>query len=92
MKLIESKITAWCAMLLVVALVVIAVMAHTPWWGFIAIFFAFLAVFSHLASLYLKKMSPRAAGKLENCAFVLCILAVVGLIAVYIISNIQEGL
>lgn len=92
MRLIESKIAAWSALILVVALIVMSMMLHTPWWGFIAIFFAFLAIFSHLASLYLRKMSIHASNMLEKIAFVLIILAVIGLIAVYFISNAQAEL
>lgn len=86
-KLIESKATAWVALLIVVALIVFSLLLDTPWWGFIAIFFCFLAVFSHLASLYLRRMSPAAGRKLETCALVFIILSVTGFIAEYIIFN-----
>lgn len=87
-KLIESKLTAWVAMILVVALVVISMLLGTPWWGFIAEFFCFLAVFSHLASLYLRKMSPAAGRKLETCALVCIILSLIGFITEYIVFNV----
>lgn len=86
-KLIESKVTAWVAMVLVVVLIVISFLLGTPWWGFIAEFFCFLGVFSHLASLYLRRMSPAAGQKLETCALVCIILAVIGFIVEYIIYN-----
>lgn len=92
MKLIESKLTAWCAMLLVVTMVVLAFLSGTPWWGFIAIFFCFIAVFSHLASLYLRKISPAAGRKLETAALVCIILAIIGFVAEYIIYNVDFGL
>ncbi|MBD5204912.1 MAG: hypothetical protein HDS84_00830 [Bacteroidales bacterium] len=84
MKLKESKLVAWIAMILVVVLTVLSVLLKTPWWGMIAIFFCFIGVFSHLASLYIKKMSPPAARTLELCAFVFMLLAVIGFIAEYI--------
>lgn len=87
MKLIESKLVAWVAMALVMALVVIAMLLGTPWWGFIAIFFCFLGIFAHLAALYLCKMSRAASSKLELCALILIVLAVIGFIVEYIVYN-----
>lgn len=87
-KLIESKITAWLAMTLVVAMIVLSFLLHTPWWGFIAEFFCFLAVFSHLASLYLRRMSPAAGRKLETCAFICLVIAVLGFVAEYVVFNV----
>lgn len=84
-KLIESKITAWVALLLVVTLIVISFLMHTPWWGFIAIFFAFLAIFCHLASLYIKKMSRHAASTLELIALNCGIAAVVAVVVEWIV-------
>lgn len=91
-KLVESKITAWVALVLVVALIVISFLLGTPWWGFIAVFFCFLAVFSHLAALYLRRMSAAASRKLETCALVCIIIAVLGFIAEYVIYNFDFGL
>lgn len=88
MKLIESKLVAWVALLLVMALIVMAMLLGTPWWGFIAIFFCFLSVFAHLASLYLRKMSKPASSKLELCALVLIILSVIGFVVEYIVYNV----
>ena len=82
-KLLESKVTAWIAMLLVVALVVLSFLLHTPWWGFIGIFFCFLGVFAHLSSLYLRRMSRSAGRKLETTALICIILAVVALVVEY---------
>lgn len=86
-KLVKSKATAWFAMLLAVSLVVMSFLLGTPWWGFIAVFFCFIAVFSHLAALYLCRMSPSAARKLETCALVCIILAIVGFITEYILFS-----
>lgn len=86
-SVMKSKGMAWAAMILVVALVVILCVMHTPWWGFIAVFFAFIGVFSHLASLYVAKMSRPAANTLENVAFVCILLGVVGILIEYIVTN-----
>lgn len=88
MRLIESKTTAWIAMVLVVVLVVMAVICQLPWWDFIAIFFCFIGIFCHLSSLYLKRMSVHAASKLETIAIVCLILTVIGMVAIYFISNV----
>lgn len=85
MRLLESKIAAWTAMILVTAMVVMSVALHTPWYGFIAVFFFFIGVFSHLAAIYLRKMSIRASNKLEKCAFIAIILAVLAFIIEYIL-------
>lgn len=83
----QSKTLAWCAMILVVALIVILFVMHTPWWGFIAIFFAFLGVFSHLASIYIRRMNAASSNMLETIAFVCILLAVAGIIVEYIVAN-----
>ena len=86
-KILESKITSWCAMILCVALIVLAFVAHTPWWGFIAIFFLFVSIFMHIMSLYLGKISANMGRKLDLCALVLIILSVIGFIVEYIVFN-----
>lgn len=86
-KLLKSRITSWCAMILTVALIVLAFVAHSPWWGFIAIFFLFIAVFMHLMSLYLGKISAAIGRKLDFCALICIILAVIGFIVEYIFFN-----
>ncbi|MDE6392921.1 MAG: hypothetical protein K2L59_06620 [Muribaculaceae bacterium] len=86
-KLLESKLTAWAAMLLVVVMVFLTFLLGTPWWGFIAEFFCFMAVFSHLVSLYLRRMNVWAARRLDTCAFVCLIVAVVGFVAEYVVFN-----
>lgn len=87
-KLVESKVTAWIALALSATLIVLAFLLHTPWWGFIAIFFCFLATFAHLAALYLRRMSAVASRKLETAALVCIIIAVIGFVAEYVVYNI----
>ena len=88
MKLLESKLTAWVAMALVVAMVVLTFLLHTPWYGFIAVFFCFVAVFAHLSALYLKKMSVTASRKLDVCALMCLLFAVAAFLAEYIIFHV----
>lgn len=83
----ESKATGWCAIILVVLLIVFSFIVHVPWWGFIALFFLFLGVFSHLSSLYLKNMNSAVGRKLENCALIFIIISVIGFIVEYILFN-----
>lgn len=88
-KFIESKIMAWVAMILVAVVVVLSVVLRTPWYGLIDEFFCFLGVFAHLASLYLKRMSVQASRKLDVCALVCIVLAVVAFIIEYIVYQIN---
>ena len=88
-KLLESKLTAWSAMLLVVVMVFLTYLLGTPWWGFIAEFFCFMAVFCHLASLYLRRMNVWSARRLDTCAFVCLIVAVIGFVAEYVVFNLM---
>ena len=85
--LFKSKITAWSAMILAIALIVLSLVLHTPWWGFIAIFFLFMSVFTHLMSLYLGKINSRVGSKLEMCALVCIIISIIGFIVEYILFN-----
>lgn len=87
-KLIESKAVAWIAMTLVAAMVVISVLLRTPWYGLIAEFFCFLGVFSHLASLYLSRMSVSAGRKLETVALVCLLLAIIGFVVEYFVFHV----
>ena len=77
-RLLESKVTAWVAMVLVVAMVVISVLLHTPWYGLIAESFSF-----QLSSAYLRRMSAAAGRKLETSAMVCMVLGVIGFIVEY---------
>jgi len=80
MKLLKSKAVAWCAMLLVIVVIVLTFPARSEWWLFFDIFFAFMMVFCHLAALYLEKLVGHVARKLETCVFVFAVLTVLSLI------------
>ena len=80
MKLIESKIAAWVALVMVVVLTCVTFpMFREYWWSFSVEFFAFMMVFSQLASLYLGRISPVAGKQLRMCALVFGILVASGL-------------
>lgn len=87
MRLIESKATAWTAMVIVIAMVVLSMFLKTPWYGLIAEFFCFVGVFAHLASLYLNRMSQAAGRKLETCALVFIILSLVAFVTEYVVFS-----
>lgn len=90
MKLMESKATAWVAMVMVVAMVVLSMLLRTPWYGLIAEFLCFLGVFSHLSSLYLRKMSYPASRKLDTFALVFILLSLAAFLVEYIIYTISR--
>lgn len=84
-NILESKLAAWVGLLAVIVITVAAFpLFRGYWWSFSVLFFAFMSVFSQLASLYMWKFSPIAGKKLRMCAFVMAILAVVAFIAVFI--------
>lgn len=91
-QIIKSKAIAWSAMVLTILLIVLAFISHSPWWGFIAIFFLFLGVFAHIVSLYFYNFNRTVGRKLDVCAFVCIILAVLGFIAEYVIFNVKFDL
>lgn len=89
MNILQSKSTAWIGLALIVVVIVLSVLNRMPWWAFIAEFFCFMGIFAHMASLYLRRMSIVASHKLEICAFVLIILAVVAFVVEYIFLNLE---
>lgn len=88
-KLIESKIVAWAAMILIAVVVVLSVALRTPWYGLADEFFCFMGVFAHLASLYLKRMSAQASRKLDACALVCIALSLVAFLVEYIVYQVN---
>lgn len=88
MNIRQSKATAWTAMILMVVVIIVAICTRvvSSIWEYSVIFLAFMAIFCHLASLILAKMSLAAARKLETSAFVFGLLAIVALIVVFILN------
>lgn len=86
-RLLESKLAAWVAMLLVVVLVVAVSLLRMPWWVFIAVFFCFISAFAHIAAIYLRRMSMWASGRLDFCALVCLVMAVIAFVGEFIMLN-----
>lgn len=84
----SSKIMAWGSLVIIMAWMVVTVTHEVAWWGYIDVFMGFMAVFSHLASIYLVKVSPMASKRLDTIAMVFIILALIAFIVEYILSSI----
>lgn len=83
-SLLRSKIVAWLALLIVVAVIIITFEFRTAWWGFIDVFFAFMMVFSQLVALYIGGFNPYAAKKLQSFAAIFLILAILAFVGEFI--------
>ena len=89
-KLTESKGVAWIGMLLCIVVLVLSIAipgVKKDWWELIDIFFIFMMVFSHLAALYLGKMSAPAARMLDICAFVFGVIGVISFVVIFIVNQ-----
>lgn len=88
MNLRQSTAVAWGAMLLMVTVIIVAVCTRvvSSIWEYTPLFFAFMAIFSHLASLMLSRMSSSASRKLDIAALVFGVLAAIALIVVFILD------
>ncbi|MDE5790796.1 MAG: hypothetical protein K2H96_06180 [Muribaculaceae bacterium] len=89
-KLTESKGVAWAGLVLCVAVLVLSMVipgVKKEWWELIDIFFIFMMVFSHLAALYLGRMSPPAGKMLDRLAFIFGVVGVIAFIVVFIINQ-----
>lgn len=73
-------------MIIVVIIVAIVTNVVSSVWEYSTIFLAFMAIFCHLMSLLLLKMSSSASRKLGVCAMIFGLLAVVALIVVFILD------
>ena len=88
--LLSSKTVGWIALIIIFAAIVLSMAVpgvKKDWWEMIDIFFFFMMAFSHLAALYLNKISVQAAKTLDKLAFLFGLLGIIALIAVYIITN-----
>lgn len=82
--LLQSKTAAWCALILIVLIIVFTFTLRTQWWMFFDEFFLFMAVFCRLVSLYLMKFNPYVTKKLQSIAFLFLLLGIVAFIAEFI--------
>ena len=79
---IKSKLLAWAAFALVIAMIVMTFMLRGEWWSFIDVFFLFLMAFCHLMAVYMIKV-PRLSSQLDTCALVCAILGLVAFLVEY---------
>ncbi|MDE6296312.1 MAG: hypothetical protein K2L89_00550 [Muribaculaceae bacterium] len=90
----SSKTVGWIALIIVFSAIVLSMTipgVKKDWWEMIDIFFFFMMAFSHLAALYLNKISVQASKTLDKIAFVFGILGIIALIVVYFITNFFMG-
>lgn len=83
-KLLHSKAAAWCAMILVLLVVIFTFRLRTVWWAFIDEFFMFMAVFCQLVACYIHKYNKQICKKLQTCSLVFLILMLLAFIGEYI--------
>lgn len=88
MKIKESKSMAWGAMILIVGVIIIAMCTRvvSSAWEYTMLFLAFMAVFCHLASVLLSRMSLSASRKLDIAAIIFGGLSFIALIVVFILD------
>lgn len=88
--LLKSKIVAWIALIVIFGDLVLSMVIpgiKQEWWELTDIFFFFMMAFSHLAAIYLQKMSMQASRTLDKFAFIFGLLGVIALIVIFIINN-----
>lgn len=73
-------------LMVVVIIVVICTRVVSSIWEYSALFCAFMAVFCHLMSFLLMKMSPKACKKLDTIAGIFGVLTVVAIIVIFILD------
>lgn len=84
-KLRKSKVAAAIGLLLIMAVVVLNMVLHAPWWAFIWPFLLFMSGFTHLVALLTERMNPPASRKLERVATVCGLTGTVALIVVVVV-------
>lgn len=82
---IKSKGVAWGAFLLIIIIIALTFTYRKPaWWMFIDVFFAFMAAFCNLMSLYIRKLNVTASNRLNTAAMVMVVLTLLALIGEWI--------
>lgn len=84
---LRSKFIAWVALFLIVVVIITTFRFRPAWWYFFDEFFAFMMVFSWLASLYIIRFNKYAAKTLRNFAGIFGILTVVSLIVEFFLME-----
>lgn len=88
--LLSSKTVGWIALILIFAAIVLSMTVpgvKKDWWEMSDIFFFFMMAFSHLASLYLNKISAQAAKTLDNYAFIFGLMGMIALVVIWILTH-----
>ena len=83
-SILKSKGTAWFALAVEIIVLVVTFRMRTVWWGFIDVFFMFMAAFVNVVSVSVSKINPIVARKLNTCALIFVVLWVVSLIGEWI--------
>ena len=84
-NLLRSKLVAWLALILVVAVIVATFSYRQFWWAFIDEFFAFMMVFCQLVAVYILRVNPWAGKRLQTFAGIFGVLMIISFIVEYII-------
>jgi len=85
-SILNMKSISWVALVLIVAWLVLQLNTPEPWWSYIAIFLAFMTVFCHLSSLYIKKVSNAASRKLDFIALIVGVMFIVSAVVLLIVK------
>lgn len=86
--ILRSKAVAWCALVVIVLVIIFTFSLRPAWWAFFDEFFAFMMIFCQLVALYIMKFNGFAAKKLQICAAVFGILTLLAIIAEFIIYQV----
>lgn len=89
-SLLKSKIVAWIAFIFILVFLIMSLVlpgGKKEWWQLTDVFFYFMMAFSHLAAIYLYKMSPAASRTLDKCAFIFGLLGILALVVVFILDQ-----
>ena len=83
-RLIKNKLTAFLAICLIIVVLILTFKLRTVWWGFIDIFFFFMAAFTHLVAVFIADRSPVESRTLDTFSFWMLIGAFVALLCEFV--------
>lgn len=89
-NLLQSKIAAWCALCLIVVIILVTFKLRPVWWCFIDEFFAFMMVFCQLAAVYIYPSNYYAGKKLQLIAAIFCCLMILAIAGEFIALQFVE--
>lgn len=82
----KSKVISWICLVIVIAMIVVIFTTGISLWNLIPAFFAFMAIFCHLTSLYLSKYNQRSGKMLDNIAFGMIACFIIVMIVIYFLD------